>query len=120
MSVSACITSVSGPVLLEEERAFLRAAQPWGVILMGRSCVDKAQVRALTADIKYELGREALIFIDQEGGRVARFKAPEWPKFPAAGVYGELYKSSPEAAEEACYLGHRLMGRHSRRLRAML
>ena len=59
MSVSACITSVSGPVLLAAERAFLREAQPWGVILMGRSCVDKAQVRALTAEIKDALGREA-------------------------------------------------------------
>ncbi|MBO6688009.1 MAG: beta-N-acetylhexosaminidase [Henriciella sp.] len=110
MSVSACITSVSGPVLLAEERAFLREAAPWGVILMGRSCVDKAQVQTLTREIHEALGREALIFIDQEGGRVARLKAPEWPKFPAAGVYGELYSSAPEAAEEACYLGHRLMG----------
>ncbi len=110
MSVSACITSVSGPVLLAEERAFLREAAPWGVILMGRSCVDKAQVQTLTREIHEALGREALIFIDQEGGRVARLKPPEWTKFPAAGVYGELYSSAPEAAEEACYLGHRLMG----------
>ena len=111
MSVSACITSVSGPVLLAEERAFLREAQPWGVILMGRSCVDRAQVTALTSDIKDALGRDALIFIDQEGGRVARLKPPEWPKFPAAGVYGGLFETAPEAAEEACYLGHKLMGR---------
>ncbi|MEL7030662.1 MAG: glycoside hydrolase family 3 N-terminal domain-containing protein [Pseudomonadota bacterium] len=110
MSVSACITSVSGPVLLEEERAFLRDAQPWGVILMGRSCISKSQVGALTQDIKSALGRDALIFIDQEGGRVARLKAPEWPKFPAAGVYGEMYEASPETAIEACYLGHTLMG----------
>lgn len=110
MSVSACITSVSGPVLLAEERAFLREANPWGVILMGRSCLERPQVQALTADIKDALGRDALIFIDQEGGRVARLKAPEWPKFPAAGVYGELFRNAPEAAEEACYLGHRLMG----------
>ncbi|MEM9053735.1 MAG: beta-N-acetylhexosaminidase [Pseudomonadota bacterium] len=110
MSVSACITSVSGPVLLAEERAFLREAQPWGVILMGRSCVDRAQVQALTAEIKDALGRDALIFIDQEGGRVARLKAPVWPKFPAAGFYGALFEKAPEAAEEACYLGHRLMG----------
>ncbi len=110
MSVSACITSVSGPVLLAEERAFLREAEPWGVILMGRSCIDPAQVQALTAEIKHALGREALIFIDQEGGRVARLKPPEWPKFPAAGVYGAMFEKAPEAAEEACYLGHRLMG----------
>ncbi|MEO0607682.1 MAG: beta-N-acetylhexosaminidase [Pseudomonadota bacterium] len=110
MSIGACILSVSGPVLLAQERAFLRDANPWGVILMGRSCVDRAQVQALTSEIKTALGREALIFIDQEGGRVARLKAPEWPKFPAAGLYGALYEQAPEAAEEACYLGHRLMG----------
>ena len=57
MSVSACITSISGPVLLAEERAFLREAQPWGVILMGRSIVDRAQVKTLTAEIKDALGR---------------------------------------------------------------
>ncbi len=110
MSLSACITSVSGPVLLGEERAFLREAQPWGVILMGRSCVDKVQVKALTDDIKETLGRDALIFIDQEGGRVARLKAPNWPRFPAAGVYGAMYEANPERGAEACYIGHRLMG----------
>ena len=110
MSVTACITSISGPVLLAEERAFLREAQPWGVILMGRSIVDRAQVKRLTSDIKDALGRDALIFIDQEGDRVARLKAPEWPKFPAAGTYGALYEYMPEAAIEACELGHRLMG----------
>lgn len=110
MNLTACITSVSGPTLLAEERAFLREAQPWGVILMGRSCVSREQVSTLTQDIKAALGREALIFIDQEGGRVARLKAPEWPKFPAAGVYGELFESAPEHAIEACTLGHQLMG----------
>lgn len=110
MSLTACITSVSGPVLLNEERAFLREAQPWGVILMGRSCVSKVQVRALVADIHDALGREALIFIDQEGGRVARLKAPEWPKFPAPASYGALYEANPDAGVEACRLGHILMG----------
>ena len=37
MSLTACITSVSGPVLLAEERAFLREAQPWGVCGWGRA-----------------------------------------------------------------------------------
>ena len=116
MSISACITSISGPVLLPEERAFLREANPWGVILMGRSCVSRAQVSALVADIHDALGREALIFIDQEGGRVARLKAPEWPKFPAAGVYGQLFEFDQGRATEACRLGHRLMGQELARI----
>lgn len=109
MSISACIISVSGPVLLEEERAFLRQVQPWGVILMGRSCQSRAQVKALVSSIHSELGREALIFIDQEGGRVARLKAPEWPIFPAAGDYGSLYELDPVRALAACKLGHLLL-----------
>ena len=111
MSISACITSISGPVLLTEERAFLRDAQPWGVILMGRSCVSKKQVRTLVSEMQMELGREALIFIDQEGGRVARLKSPEWPKFPAAATYGALYEADSNAGIEACRIGHQLMAR---------
>ncbi len=110
MSIAACITSISGPVLLAEERAFLREARPWGVILMGRSCQNRAQVSALVGEIKSAIGRDALVFIDQEGGRVARLKPPEWPRFPAAGVYGALYKTDKAAGEEACRLGHQLMG----------
>ncbi|MDJ0922506.1 MAG: beta-N-acetylhexosaminidase [Henriciella sp.] len=109
MRIGACITSVSGPVLREDERAFLKDASPWGVILMGRSCQSREQVRALTGEIKAALGRDALIFIDQEGGRVARLKAPEWPWFPAAGLYAELYERDPAVAVEACRLGHRLI-----------
>lgn len=109
MSLSACITSVSGPELLPDERAFLHDASPWGVILMGRSCETKPQVKALVDDIKSSLGRDALIFIDQEGGRVARLKAPEWPIFPAAAIYGEAYAVNAEQGTAACKLGHHLM-----------
>lgn len=109
MSLSACITSVSGPALLPDERAFLRDASPWGVILMGRSCVAKEQVKTLVSEIKSTLGRDAMIFIDQEGGRVARLKAPEWPIFPAAATYGETYSVDTEQGLAACKLGHHLM-----------
>lgn len=108
--MKACILSVSGPDLTNEEAAFLSDAQPWAVILMGRSCVSKSQVQKLVDDIWGALGRPCLIFIDQEGGRVARLKAPEWPVFPAARRYGELYSKSPELGVEACRIGHSLMG----------
>jgi beta-N-acetylhexosaminidase len=106
----AMIGSVSGPVLLAQERDFLREVRPWGVILMGRSCVSRGQVRALTDAIREALGRAAPVFIDQEGGRVARLKVPEWPHFPAAGVYGAVWKCDRERALAACELGHRLIG----------
>ena len=105
----ACILSVSGTKLTEGERKLFSEANPWGVILMGRSCESKEQVRALTQDIWSVLGREALIFIDQEGGRVRRLKPPVWPDFPAAGKYAELWKKDREAAVDAVWLHHRLM-----------
>lgn len=107
--VKACILSVSGPELTPAEAALFRAENPWGVILMGRSCVSRMQVRRLVADIWDATGRETLIFIDQEGGRVARLKAPEWPLFPRGSQYAALYAADQALGLEAAWLGHRLI-----------
>lgn len=106
---TACILSVSGPVLTAGEGALFRAFNPWGVILMGRSCVSRDQVRRLVADIWDATGRKTLIFIDQEGGRVARLRAPEWPLFPCGADYAALYAQDVDLGREACWLGHRLI-----------
>tara|TARA_B100000678_G_scaffold150315_2_gene125344 strand:- start:44761 stop:45795 length:1035 start_codon:yes stop_codon:yes gene_type:complete len=106
----ACILSVSGPELSSAEASYLKELQPWALILMGRSCVSKAQVQKLVDDIWAALERPCLIFIDQEGGRVARLKAPEWPVFPPAANYGALFQASPDDALEACRIGHMLLG----------
>ena len=41
------------------------------------------------------------ILIDQEGGRVARMRPPEWPAFPAGERFAELYAIAPMSAIEA-------------------
>ncbi len=105
----ACILSVSGPELLDEEAIFLAQHNPWGIILMGRSVKSRKQVRALVDAIWSALGRPCLVFIDQEGGRVRRMRPPEWPEFPAGEAYARLYQKSPELGKEAAWLGHRLM-----------
>ena len=109
MTVRACILSVSGPSLTAGEAALLAEIQPWGVILMGRSCVSRDQVQRLIDDIWAAMERACLIFIDQEGGRVARLRAPEWPVFPAGADYAALYNTDPEKGLEAVWLGHRLI-----------
>lgn len=105
----SCILSVSGPDLLPDEALLLAETQPWGVILMGRSCVSRAQVRGLVDSIWQAIGRACLIFIDQEGGRVARLRGEDWPRFPAPRLFGTLYEADAEAGLEACYTSHRLM-----------
>ncbi|MEM5517348.1 beta-N-acetylhexosaminidase [Henriciella sp. AS95] len=109
MTNKACILSVAGPNLLRDEAALLAEHKPWGVILMGRSCLSKQQVTQLVQDIWEAVGKQIFIFIDQEGGRVARLKAPEWPVFPAGRVYGDLYDIDRDKGLEAAWLGHRLM-----------
>lgn len=96
------IFGLSGPVLTEQERDFFRAADPLGYILFGRNCVDRAQMRALTDSLRDLSGRGDLpILIDQEGGRVARMKPPEWPAFPAGPAFDTLYDLAPSSAIEA-------------------
>ena len=106
----ACILDVSGPVLTDEERYLFAATDPWAFILFGRSCETPAQLRKLCSDLRACVGRDCLIFIDQEGGRVQRLEPPIWSQFPPLSFYGQLYQRNREIAREACYLHHRLMG----------
>ncbi|RSV41433.1 beta-N-acetylhexosaminidase [Sphingomonas sp. ABOLE] len=96
------IFGLSGPTLTDDERAFFREAAPLGYILFKRNCVDPAQMRALTDDLRSLSGRADLpILIDQEGGRVARMQPPVWPAFPAGAAFDALYERAPISAIEA-------------------
>jgi len=96
------ILGLSGPELTPRERAFVRDADPAGFILFARNCVERPQLRALTDALRDASGRDDLpILIDQEGGRVARLKPPEWPEFPPAWRFVGLYDRAPISAIEA-------------------
>jgi len=83
----AAIIGLSGKRLTEDEATLLRVAQPLGVILFARNIDRPAQLRALTQSIRDILGEATPILIDQEGGRVARLRPPDWPAFPAAAAF---------------------------------
>ena len=91
MAARAVITSVPGLSLSAEARAFLRDSDPWGFILFGYNIDTPAQVRALVAQWRDAVGRNAPVLIDQEGGRVQRLKAPHWPTYPPGAFYGAIY-----------------------------
>ena len=96
------IFGLSGPELLDSERDFFRDADPAGYILFARNCVNAQQLRKLTDDVRAIHGRDRLIIsIDQEGGRVARMKPPEWTRYPAGEVFSSLYETAPASAIEA-------------------
>ena len=87
MAQRAFITGLSGFTLTADERAFLRQARPWGLILFKRNIQDKVQVADLIREALGELGTEAAVLVDQEGGRVQRLGPPHWPAYPPGAAY---------------------------------
>jgi len=73
----------AGPRLTNSESTFFSEHKPAGFILFRRNIEDPAQVKALVAAMKEASGNpDALVLVDQEGGRVARFRPPHWPSYP--------------------------------------
>lgn len=105
----SCILGLSGKRLMKSESVFLRDANPWGVILFARNVQNPKQLKTLTQKIRAATGRNTLIFIDQEGGRVQRMRAPHWNAFPTGEDYAAVYRRDREDGLRACYLGHRLI-----------
>lgn len=109
MAVRAFITGLKGTAITPEERAFLRDAAPFGLILFKRNIADPGQLRALIDDFKTVRGPDAPVLIDQEGGRVQRMGPPHWPAYPCGAVYGDLYRRDPATGLRAAWLGARLI-----------
>jgi len=109
MAPRAFITGLSGLTLTADERAFVREARPWGLILFKRNIQDKAQVSALVDEALHELGAAAPVLIDQEGGRVQRLGPPHWPAYPPGRAYGAIYHRDRTAGLAAARLGARLI-----------
>jgi len=86
------IAGFGGEQIPSELRSLAREFSLGGVILFARNVVDPEQV----AEVSFEAARivtdvPAWVSIDQEGGRVARLKAPftEWPPMATLGRAGD-------------------------------
>lgn len=109
--MTPALFSFSGLELTADERALFREADPAGYILFGRNIADPAQVRALTDSLREIHGRDRLfVCIDQEGGRVARFRPPHWAGFPPGAVFDALYELAPSSAIAAARLNAQALG----------
>lgn len=109
--MTPAIFGLSGLTLTADERAFFRDCDPAGYILFGRNIQSRAQVRALTDELRAIHGRDRLLIcIDQEGGRVQRMKAPEWLAYPPGEVFDRLYDVAPATAIEAARANAEALG----------
>ncbi len=103
----AAIVGIAGPALTPGEAALFRAHPPAGIILFRRNIQDQAQLRLLTAALRAVLPRDAVLMLDQEGGRVARLRPPHWAAHPPCGAIGAL---PPARALRAAWLQGAVIG----------
>ena len=94
MTLGPLMLDLQGLSLDAEERELIRHPAVGGVILFARNVDSADQVRALTDAIRRESGRNLLIAVDQEGGRVRRLREG-FSQLPALRTLG------PEANAEA-------------------
>lgn len=108
--MKAAIVGFSGPELTPAEADLLRAYPPAGAILFARNIRDRAQLASLIASLRERLPADAILMVDQEGGRVARLRPPHWLAHPPAAVLGRLFTADPARGLRAAFLTGALIG----------
>ncbi len=108
-SPKAVIFGIKGAQLSLAEEEFIRKHNPLGFILFSRNIENKEQVKNLVKQLKTTTGRSTPILIDQEGGKVARLKQPNWRHPPEAAIFGQIAKYDQEAAAKACRINAELL-----------
>ncbi len=97
MPLGPVMLDVEGFRLSETERVRLLHPSVGGVILFSRNFQSKSQVTDLIKEIKDLRSPSLLLAVDQEGGRVQRFKS-EFTLLPPAASFGELWDKDKHTA----------------------
>ena len=93
------IIGIAGTELNAQERRWLQHDACAGVILFARNFASKTQVAELSQSIRDAAPRPQLICVDQEGGRVQRFR-DGYTALPSLDGFGRMYAADPVAALE--------------------
>jgi len=91
------VIGVAGTELTAQEREWLQHDAVAGVILFKRNFASRGQVAELSAAIRAAAPRPQLICVDQEGGRVQRFREG-YSALPPLQGFDALYATDREAA----------------------
>ncbi|MBW4960746.1 beta-N-acetylhexosaminidase [Sulfitobacter sp. CW3] len=106
MRFGATILDATGLRLTAQEKALFRAVKPFGFILFARNIDTPDQVRALCDEMREAAGHNAVITVDQEGGRVQRLRGPIWRDWTAPL---DFVQAAGANAAQAMYIRFRLI-----------
>lgn len=99
---------VAGLHLTKEDQQRLLHPLVGGVILFSRNFSDRGQITMLIGAIKQLREPALLVAVDQEGGRVQRFKKG-FSELPPAATFGERWDQNKHTAPIQAYESARLM-----------
>lgn len=99
MSLGPVMLDLEGVELTATEYELLQHPSVGGVILFSRNYQSPEQLYELTAAIHQLREPNLLIAVDQEGGRVQRFREG-FSQLPPAAWFGQLYQNSARHAKE--------------------
>ena len=91
------VIGVAGKELTAQERDWLQHPACAGVILFTRNFASRLQVAELSQAIREAAPRPQLVCVDQEGGRVQRFR-DGYSALPSLDQFGKLYGRDPDGA----------------------
>lgn len=91
------VIGIAGHELSARERDWLQHEGCAGVILFTRNFASRVQTAELVQSIREAAPRPQLLCVDQEGGRVQRFRAG-YSKLPPLAGFDVLYANDREAA----------------------
>ncbi len=97
---SPIVLDVAGTSLDADDRRRLQHPLVGGLILFARNWRDRAQLTALTAEIK-SLRPDVLVCVDHEGGRVQRFRSDGFTHLPPMRALGARWMEDAMAATDA-------------------
>ena len=103
MTLGPIIVSIEGKKLSEDDRHTLRHDAIGGVILFSENYEDREQLMELIRSIKKIKSPELIVCVDQEGGRVQRFREGFY-KLPSFNELGKIYDRTKEEGLRASFL----------------
>jgi beta-N-acetylhexosaminidase len=88
------VFDIAGTELTAEDRELLQHPLIGGIIFFARNYKSPQQITDLCSAVRQARSTPVLILVDQEGGRVQRFKEG-FTRLPSMGEIGKVYESNP-------------------------